>query len=201
MHLDGLDQRRRDDVKRLVARVGGLAASPVLVGIDGQGGAGKSTLARQLMRALGSTALVVEGDDFYRDMPEVARVALDARQGIDQYFDWQRLRREVMEPVRRGEPALRYQRYDWERGSLGTWVEIPTPDVVVVEGVYTLRPELRDFLHVKVYVEASEETRRQRQITRAENSNAWIERWMAAEDLYVADTAPRAVADLVVTGG
>lgn len=201
MHLDGLSQHRGDDTERVVACIAGVGRRPALVGIDGQSGAGKSTFARHLVTRLGPRAGVVEGDDFYRDMAESTRIALDARQGVEQYFDWQRLRREVLVPVRRGEPVLRYQRYDWGSGSMGQWVELPTPDVVVVEGVYTLRPELRDLLDVRVYVEAGAQTRRQRQIDRGENTDAWITRWMAAEDLYVSGTAPRSAADVVVAGG
>lgn len=202
MHLAHLPSDHAcDEVERLVARLRSSEPAPVLLGIDGPGGAGKSTFARHLVAQLGPGAVVVEGDDFYRDLPETTRIALDARQGVEEYFDWQRLRRQVLEPVRAGERVLRYQRYDWATASMGSWVELATPDVVVVEGVYTLRPELRDLLDVTVYVEADEATRRRRQLARGQNPSAWIERWMAAEDLYASDTAPRTVADVVVTTG
>lgn len=174
---------------------------PVLVGIDGQGGAGKSTFARAVVGELGDAA-VVEGDDFYRDLPDDERAALDPAAGVEQYFDWQRLRREVLEPVRRGDAVLRYQRYDWVRATMGDWVEQPMPDVVVVvvEGVYTLRPQLRDLIDVAVWVETSEETRLRRQVERGENDDVWIRRWVAAEDHYVATRDPRSAAVLHVEG-
>jgi uridine kinase len=189
-----------DTLPLLVDLVHRSGKRPVLVGIDGQGGAGKSRLALQLAARM-PRSVVVEGDDFYRDLPDDARVLLDAEQGAEQYVDWQRLRREVLEPVARGEPVLRYQRYDWARAAMGGWVEVPMPEVVVVEGVYTLRPQLRDLVDVKVYVEASAQVRRQRQRDRGENPDDWIERWVAAEDVYVARTAPQAAADLVVQSG
>lgn len=172
---------------------------PALVGIDGQGGAGKSTFARAVVGELGN-AVVVEGDDFYRDLPDDERVSLAPAAGVEQYFDWQRLRREVLEPVRRGDAVLRYQRYDWDRATMGDWVERPMPDVVVVEGVYTLRPQLLDLIDVAVWVETSEETRLRRQVERGENDDVWIRRWVAAEDHYVATHDPRSVAVLHVEG-
>ncbi|MEV0949257.1 zeta toxin family protein [Promicromonospora sp. NPDC050249] len=172
---------------------------PALVGIDGQGGAGKSTFARAVAGELGH-AVVVEGDDFYRDLPDDERAALDPAAGAEQYFDWQRLRREVLEPVRRGDAVLRYQRYDWGRATMGDWVEQPMPDVVVVEGVYTLRPQLLDLIDVAVWVETSEETRLRRQVERGENDDVWIRRWVAAEDHYVATHDPRSAAALHVQG-
>jgi phosphoribulokinase len=187
-----------DAVDRLVDLTRDAGRRPLLIGIDGQGGAGKSSFARRLVQRLDSAAVVVEGDDFYRDLPDDERVLLDAEQGVEQYFDWQRLRREVLEPVARAEQVLRYQRYDWPAETMGDWVEMPMPDVVIVEGVYTLRPQLRDLVDVKVYVEASDAVRRRRQFERGENTDEWIDRWVAAEDLYVARTAPRTVADVVV---
>jgi len=172
---------------------------PALVGIDGQGGAGKSTFARAVVGELGH-AVVVQGDDFYRDLPSDERAALDPAAGVEQYFDWQRLRREVLEPVRRGDAVLRYQRYDWDRATMGDWVEQSMPDVVVVEGVYTLRPQLLDLIDVTVWVETSEETRLRRQVERGENDDVWIRRWVAAEDHYVATHDPRSAAVLHVEG-
>lgn len=184
----------------LRALVAGVDRRPVLVGVDGQGGAGKSTFARSVVGSLGG-AVVVEGDDFYRDMDDDARASLDPAAGVEQYFDWQRLRREVLEPVRRGEGTLRYQRYDWADAAMGAWVELPMPEVVVVEGVYALRPQLLDLVDVAVWVEASEETRLRRQAERGENADEWIARWVAAEDHYVATCDPRSRADLHVDGG
>src|SRR4051812_49685989 len=61
--------------------------SHLLVAIDGGGGAGKSTLARNLADALGD-ATIVQMDDFYRPMPAAERAALTPGEGVDRYFDW-----------------------------------------------------------------------------------------------------------------
>lgn len=190
-----------DDVLRpLVQLVNGMTKNPLLLGIDGQGGSGKSTLAREIVGKFDRPAIVVEGDDFYRDMPDEERVKLSPSEGFEQYFDWQRLAKEVLLPVRAGESVLRYQRYDWGNARMGDWVESPMPDIVIVEGVYTLRPTLRDLSDVKVYVEAGAEVRLKRHIDRAENSNEWINRWVAAEDFYVAEHDPKSAADVVFEG-
>jgi uridine kinase len=151
------------------------ARRPVVVGIDGQGGSGKSTLAAEWV-ARTRLGAIVEGDDFYRDMPEPERAALDAAGGYERYFDWERLRAQVLTPARVGDDVLRYQRYDWGSEQLGRWVEMPMPDVVVVEGIYTLRPQLLGLLDVKIYVWTGEDTRMDRQIARGENSSDWITR-------------------------
>jgi uridine kinase len=183
----------------ILERIAALPRRPLLVGVDGPGGSGKSTLARRLVERLDQAA-VVEGDDFYRDLPEGRRTALDAAAGYEQYFDWERLREQVLTAVRAGRPVLRYQRYDWERARLGGWVERPMPAVVVVEGVYTLRPQLAGLVDLGVFVTTDRATRLRRQRDRGENPEEWIGRWMAAEDHYLAVARPEQAADLVVRG-
>ena len=62
----------------------------VVVALDGRSGAGKSALASAAARAF--DAAVVHVDDFYRDLPRADRLALSPVQGVDRYFDWERLR-------------------------------------------------------------------------------------------------------------
>ena len=186
-------------LSQIVDLIGAADRSPVVVGIDGQGGSGKSTLAAEFVARAGR-GVIIAGDDFYADMPDAERAALDAAAGYERYFDWQRLRAQVLIPARAGDGVLRYQRYDWGSQRLGPWVEMPMPDVVVVEGVYTLRPQLLGLLDVKVYVRAAEHARMDRQIARGQNSSDWIARWVAAEDFYIAACQPWRNADLVVDG-
>lgn len=168
-----------------------------LVAIDGAGGSGKSTLAAAVAGLLGGCP-VVAGDDFYRPMTAERRAALDPRQGYDGYFDWARLREQVLGPVRAGR-AARYQRYDWERGELGGWREIGPGPVVIVEGVYVTRPELDRCHDFTVFVDTAREVCLRRLRARGENPEEWIMKWRAAEDYYLTATRPQDRADLVVT--
>lgn len=190
-----------DVVSTLVRAVLVVTHWPVVVGIDGRSGSGKSTLARELAVHIPLPVAIVEGDDFYSDITDVERAALSPADGYEQYFDWRRLKSQVLEPLREGNSALRYQQYDWERATMGNWVETKEPAVVIVEGVYTLRPPLRDLLDVTVYVRTSDELRAQRQVHRAQNSKEWIERWAAAEEYYESQFEPWRDADFTVSGG
>lgn len=78
-----------------------------VIAVDGPGGSGKTTLAATA-HALLDGASLVHGDDFYRPMLEHEREQLDPQQGYERYFDWQRLRDQVLAPLRAGE-AARYQ--------------------------------------------------------------------------------------------
>ena len=180
------------------------AAAPegpaLIVGIDGPGGAGKSTLARELA-LLRDDVAIVEGDDFYRPLNESTRAALTPIEAVDLLFDWERMRDEVLAPLVRGEDA-RYRRYDWPTERLGQDVAtVGAHGVVVVEGSYVARPALRGYLDLIVVVEAPRDLCLVRQLERGENEPEQIARWRAAEDWYLERQDPKRVADLVVDGG
>jgi uridine kinase len=180
------------------------AAGRVLVGIDGLGGSGKSQLASALAAAMArigaAPVSVVHGDDFY--LPSAARVAGDAAvKPIGADVDWHRLRADVLEPLRAGREA-RYRVYDWDRDALGAFCTVRPGGITLVEGVYTLRPELRGLYDTRIWVECPREIRLARGLARdGEAARArWEHDWMPAEDRYVAECRPAAGVDLVVSG-
>jgi uridine kinase len=172
------------------------AGGRLTVGIDGGGGAGKSTLARGVRDAYEGMVVVVACDDFYRPLhgsqfsPEAA---------YENYFDWRRLRDEVLAPLRRGNPA-RYQRQDWSTDSLAEWIEIEPREIVIVEGVFSTRPELRPLIDIAILVDTPRDERLRRMLERPQDGTSWMDQWMTAEDWYFRNIAPRWYADLIVEG-
>lgn len=191
-------ERAKDVVDGLLHSVPAPGATR-LVAIDGAGGSGKSTLAAAVAGELDGS-VVVHVDDFYRPMPDREREQLDAEQGYHRYFDWGRLRDQVLVPLRDQGRAARYQRYDWTTGRLGAWCEIAPGGVVIVEGVYAARPELVPYYHFTVYVDTPRSTCLQRVRARGENPEEWIRRWRDAEDHYLRTTWPQTRATLLVRG-
>lgn len=169
----------------------------VLVGIDGRGGAGKSTFARALVACL-RDATVVEFDDFYR--PSATRLA-PGDPDIGGNFEWRRLRDQVLLPLSRGEEA-RYQRYDWGADSMAEWRSVSARGVVVVDGNYSTREELRGLYDFRIWVEAPHAVRLARGLERDGESarGRWLDEWMPEEERYLAAQEPWRFADLVVDG-
>ncbi len=177
------------DVAAVVARI---QAAPhrqqtLLVAIDGRGGCGKSTLAAHIAEHLAGTS-VVHLDDFA--YPETDRA---------------RLLRQVLAPLKADQPA-RYQRFDWKTKQLAEWVEIAPGGVVIVEGVSTLHPLLRDHYDFRVWLECPPEVGFKRGLHRdqtvfgADTTDEWLNTWMPEERAYIATHRPEECADMVVDG-
>lgn len=183
---------------QIVERLRAATKRPFLVAIDGAGGAGKSTLAAVLQRLV-PTVEVVHKDDFYQVMDEAVRAALDPQQAYQQNFDWQRLEQQVLSPLARGEPA-HYERYDWVKNELAETLEVGAANIVIVEGVSSARPELREYYDLRIWVETSDAVRIKRMHDRGENSQQQIDRWEATEKYYADSFQPARAADIIVSG-
>ncbi len=157
-----------------------------LVAIDGHGGAGKSTIARQLAEVLG--AEIVHTDDFA---------------SWDNTLDWwPRLIADVLEPIRHGAQTLSYERGRWSATHLPEpVVGQPVTDVMILEGVSSARREFRPYLTYAVWVDTSKELCLQRGLERdgEERAPDWA-KWFADEDAYIARDDPAGFADTIVDG-
>ena len=120
----------------------------MLVGIDGPDAAGKTMLADALAAALPGAVHRVSVDDFPRPSEERHRRGELSPEGL--YRDSTDLPRLV-------EGCL----VPFRDGVAGTG-----PAVLVVDGVFVLRPELRPFWHLSVYLRVPEEVRLARALVR-----------------------------------
>jgi uridine kinase len=117
----------------------------------------------------------------------------------ERYIDWRRLRHEALEPLL-ARSAASWHPYDWERGGgLVPELTIVQPAaVVILDGVYSARPELADLVSLSVLVEVPPEVRRARVARRDGGIDGWYERWAAAERHYLTHVRPPGSFDLVV---
>lgn len=200
---------QRNETEHVASAIAALAGHApdgfVLVAIDGPGGAGKSTLATAVAEALGGAerTTIVHVDDFYRPMAPEERLLLGPEEGYHRYFDWQRLRDQVLVPLVAGR-AADYQRYDWATGAPAPdeLRHVPRSGTVIVEGVFTARPELAAYYDLTVSVETPRDTCLHRQYARGHDHGPgnWVDRWRAAEEHYLTTTCLGDRADLTVKG-
>ena len=174
---------------------------PVLVGIDGEAGSGKTTFALQLADCTAGTGHVVSlvyVDSFYKYAADRWTGPIED-QPVGHDLDWGRLRDQVLLPLRSGKRA-RYQPFDWPGDCLKGWTAVDPVGVIIVEGVFALRNELSDFYDLRVWFTCRPELRASRVLNCGDMTPKELERWMPGEEAYVSSHAPERKAHLVVDG-
>ncbi len=171
----------------------------ILIGIDGRGGAGKSTLANKLKEGL-EKCQIIQMDDFY--LPSGKRTRAE-----DYNFDWKRLEVEVLLPLT-SEATSKYQIYDWGKDELGEWQDVQTGGIVIIEGCYSIRFELLKYYDLTIWIEIDRDKAIERGIKRDIDNEkpadieVKIEQWkndfQPLEDRYINEHNPKSYADMII---
>ena len=77
----------------------------------------------------------------------------------------------------------------------GERVPVPDRSILIVDGVFALRPELRDLWDIGVWLDVDPEVSELRATAR---DGEMLERYRLSEHLYLAEARPRQVADIVI---
>lgn len=187
-------------------------AGRVILAVDGIDGAGKTVFADGLAEAFaeaGSTVFRASLDGFQR--PRVERYARGRTSPDGHYldsFDYATFRRVLIDPFRTsGGAGFQLAAFDAARDvPLETqWVTAPRDAVLVVDGVFLLRPELRGLWNWSLWLEVPPATAFQRLATRDGSdpdpdapSNA---RHRGAQERYLREAQPRRTASAIVENG
>jgi uridine kinase len=143
-------------------------AGPLIIGLAGGSGSGKTTIARSIVDAIGPDDVVlIQHDAYYRDqtaipLEERAKANYDHPDSLETG-----LLVEHLEALLKGETVERPV-YDFtvHNRSADTVTVAPMP-VVLVEGILVLyEPELRELMDLKVYVDTDADLRIVRRLER-----------------------------------
>ncbi len=144
-----------------------------VVAIDGNCGSGKTTGVKMIAEALGCS--IIQMDDFYLT-PAMRTQKRRMEPGGN--VNYERFKEEVI-PFIKSKDAFSYRKYDAPSNSFVGNIEITCPDLVIVEGAYALRPDLRASYDLSVFSKASYELQIKRLSEREgkfveEYKNIWI---------------------------
>lgn len=168
---------------KAIGRIAGQPGERVLVTIDGPCATGKTTLAGKLAEVFG--AAVVHTDEYVIPHAQKTAERLAVPGGN---CDADRLAAEVAAPWKRGDPVI-YRRYDCRNDVLLPEERLPDCRVLILEGSYCGLPAIRRYADVRIFMNASMETRerRLRQRESAHSLQMFYDRWIPLEDAYFAE--------------
>lgn len=205
---------RLDMLVQLAQRIVSLhRPHPVRVAIDGIDAAGKTTLADDLVSPVelqGRPAIRASLDGFHRPRAERYQQGEDSPAGYyEDSFDYAALRETLLLPLGPGGSRV-YQRaiFDYQ-------ADAPLPSrmehagenaVLLVDGIFLLRPELDDLWDYRIFVDVAFETALHRALVRDEPlfgssttpGTRYLRRYFPAQRLYLDTVRPQQRADAVV---
>jgi uridine kinase len=179
----------------------------VIVGIDGVDGSGKTVFADALGVVLSSLqpTVRISIDGFHRRRPERYRLGRDSAEGFfrDSY-DYEAFDRHVVTPLRSGAGPYLTASHDLDSDELldGPVHHLATPSVVLIDGIFLHRPELRDVWDFSVFLRVDFAVSVARMAVRDGSdpdpdaaSNA---RYVGGQRIYLGENDPESRATLVV---
>jgi thymidylate kinase len=156
------------------------AGETVIVAIEGGSASGKTTLAKLLSELYDCT--VFHMDDFFL-RPEQRTPARRAEIGGN--VDRERFLEEVLRPLSEGKSVC-FRRFDCGSQALQPPVTVTPTPLTVIEGAYSMHPELATYYDLSLFLEISPACQRERILKR--NPSPWAERffeeWIPLEQAY-----------------
>lgn len=193
-----------------------LSGRPLVVGIDGRAGSGKTTLAAGLADALGESGIAVcrvSVDDFHNPKRHRYRRGESSPEAYYRdSFDYRAFAEGALRPVFEADrfPVRCQTRLlDLERDEEDVrFQELPGNGVLLAEGVFLLRPELVRYMHVRIFIHADEDVilkrvqRRDLEVLGSLDAVTarYREKYFPGEQLYRDEVAPETLADILVDG-
>lgn len=141
---------------------------PVVIGIAGGSGSGKSTIADAVLEEVGGgAAVMIQHDSYYRHRPDLT---FEERTATN-YDHPDSLETDLMaEHVRglRAGTTIQRPEYDFAQHlRADTEVTVASAPVIIVEGILVLaEPALRDLMDLKIYVDTDSDLRLARRLGR-----------------------------------
>ncbi|GAA1468548.1 uridine kinase [Microbacterium thalassium] len=193
-----------------------LRGGRVIIAVDGVDGAGKTVFADGFAKILaedGSSVFRASIDGFHR--PRSERYARGRRSPEGFYrdsYDYSTFRRVLIDPFRdgaqtSGSTGFQLAVFDVHRDVPveSEWETAPVDAVLVVDGIFLHRPELRDLWDWSIWLDAPFEQTFARMAVRDGTdpdpfapSNA---RYREGQELYLREADPRAAATVVIDNG
>lgn len=167
-----------------------LGKKPIIIGVSGGSGSGKTTVSREIMEHLAGESVVMLAQDAYYNKQD--QLTMDERKAVNydhpDAFDTNLMVEQLQKLIKW--EAIEEPIYDYVASTRGKdTLTIEPADVIIVEGVLLFVDErLRNLIDIKVYVDTDDDIRFIRRLQRD-----MVERGRSPESIinqYLASVKP-----------
>jgi uridine kinase len=181
----------------------------VLVAFDGPDAGGKTTMANRVASALPGAVVRASAEGFHRRREVRMARGLDSPEGYYRdSFNLEAFEDELLSPFLAGNGLVRTRVFDYRTEEDVEWdyEAVPASATLIVDGVFLLRPELRRWWNLGIYVHVPDEVSLARAIARDsdvyggphETEMKYRSRYLPGQALYRMEARPQDAAHIVI---
>ncbi len=154
--------------------------SRVIIAIDGNCAAGKSTLASKIAEHF--YMQIIHTDDFFLP-PSMRTIERLSKAGGNIHFE--RFNSEVISGIESGNNFI-YRIFNCKNGEYSQSDIIYSDKSIIIEGSYSLHPEIKDVYDFRIFLEVDSKTQLERILNRngKEALKVFKEKWIPMENKY-----------------
>lgn len=216
-HYQISDRRRAllDGICQQILRT--QQSKPLLIAVDGVDGAGKTVFAGELSNTLTELGLEVvqsSTDNFHNSKSYRYRRGEDSANGFyEDSFNYEQIKSLVLDPLKSdGNRKCVLSAFDHTTDStrLSPEISVPESAVLVFDGIFLMRPELRHYWDLSIFLRVSFTENTKRTVIRdfdqttseIKTEESFISRhnsrYIAGQQLYLDQVNPESLADIVI---
>jgi len=174
-----------------------------VLAIDGLSRSGKTTLVEQLrteILKLDVPVIILHIDDYIVERKK--RYNTGQESWFEYYFlqwDVTFLKENMFKSLKTSNKLILPRYQDESDIHIEEIIDLPQNCLIIIEGVFLLREEWREFLDYIIYLDCPKETRFSRESEHTQmNVEKFVHRYWKAEDYYLNTIQPHKYADLIV---
>ena len=157
--------------------------NPLKIAIEGGSASGKTSLSKLLTEVYDCT--IFHMDDYFLRPEQRTPERLSQTGGN---VDRERFLEEILYPLSRNE-VINYRKFDCSLMEVGESISIVPKKLVIIEGVYSMHPDLRDYYDFSVFLDISPDLQKERILHRNPGALAqrFFDQWIPMEKKYFSE--------------
>lgn len=180
-------------ITEIIKQIEKLNKEHIIIAIDGDCASGKTTFANELLKHL--DANIFHMDDFFL---QPSKRTLERLNEIGGNVDRERFLEEVLIPLSNHQ-VVDYQPFNCRKQALEKVYHIPYKHINIIEGSYSMHPDLFDYYDITIFLSIPSDLQIQRlKIRNPDKLERFIHEWIPKEKSYFNEFAIKEKAQFII---